>query len=1022
MKTPHKFFRSILLSTTLLIGSTIIGQENTPLIKDSFENITSLKNYETTGESTLSISQKHHQFGDSSLQWKWDGASSFGTSKFSHLKSADSPLKYGQHFANSPTLIFSIYNEIAQDNSIKIAYDEKDVEQVSFELKLNFTGWRTIWVPFYEMQGTAPKKRDAVAYDYFSVSTVNGESKGTIYFDDIVFSQFQDDRHSYPDVHVPFIKRDIPKGKDHWMPLLRDLKRVQEVKTTVITPTEQRDLKTIEQKIDANFYVKPKKKEDYLAKATKAYNSLHLEVKETVLGLPLTFKISQVYFDKKDPNRKKTMPIQVLGGVLKKLATYHQQSNSATEKKAIAALFVNASNYFLDQGWQQGASGGTRHHIGYNVRKLTDAFYMMKNPLKEAGLLEEIGGSLRWIFNLGKILGNEKEFHANIDYLNTQSYYHLMLIFMSDNDAQKVALLKAYSNYMSITLAQDTAIGVFKVDGTSWHHGGHYPAYGLGAFNSVTPVIYTLSGTTFSISEAGHKNFKKAFLTTRLYSNSLDFGFGLAGRHPLEDNSFVSLKDNYLDMAMSGNPKGTEKIDKDVAAAYLRLWGKKDKKNSRLFHDKNKIDAEVLMGYDVLPYAATAIHRRGNWAAFIKGYSKYVWASEIYVDENRYGRYPSNGSIQLNSDKGSIKSGFKQEGWDWNRYPATTVINLPLKELEPNTPLIMFRSEESFAGAVTLNNNGVFGMILNESKGSNADGAQRSIGYAGKLKAYKSVFSFDDKLICIGTGITSIDKEHPVQTNLFQNYLVNPSMKIASSADKNITALPYNANLDTRRNWIIDAYNNGYHILSDSDIQIKRAAQESYHNKYSIKTGRMNRKGKGATITHGDFASSWIDHGMAPKGASYQYVIYPGLKKNAAKSFKKMIKRDHSYKILRADNDAHIVLDKNTNTTGYSIFKVGADFEDSILKNVSEPSLLMIQKSKKSICISAVQPDLNLLAVKDKTLRGYSHPVSLTITLKGSWKLKDAVTNVSTKQDGNNTIIRLKCQHGFSTIMNLVKL
>ncbi len=1021
MKNTPNFIRLILLCTFLFIGCANIAQQSTPVIKDSFENTASLNNYEIKGESTLRISQKHHQFGTSSLQWKWDGKSSFGTSNFTHLKSKDSPLKYGQHFANSPTLILSIYNEIAQDNSIKISYDEKSVEQVWFELKLNFTGWRTIWVPFYEMQGNAPKKTASVAYDYFRVSTVNGTSKGKLYFDDIIFSQFQDDRHAYPDMMVPFIKRDIPKGKDHWMPLLRDLKRVQHIKTTKITPIEKSDLSTIEQKLDAHFFVKPKKNIDLLAKATHAYNSLHLDVQETVLGLPLTFKLNQVYFPKNDPNRKNNIPIQQLGAVLKNIATCYQQNNSTIEKKAIATMFVNASKYYLDQGWQQGSSGGTRHHIGYNMRKLTDAFYMMKTPLKEAGLLNEVGSSLQWIFNLGKILGNEKEFHANIDYFNTQSYYHLMLIFMSDNGAKKSALLKAYSNYMSITLAQDNGIGVFKVDGTSWHHGGHYPAYGLGAFNSVTPVIFTLAGTAYSISEAGHKNFKKAFLTTRLYSNLLDYGFGLAGRHPLEDNSFKSLKDNYLDMIFSGTPSGTEKIDTEVAAAYLRLWGGKDKKNSRLFHEKYNIDPEILIGYDVLPYAATAIHRRKNWAAFIKGYSKYVWASEIYVDENRYGRYPSNGSIQINNNKGSIKSGFKQEGWDWNRYPGTTVIDLPWSDLEPNTPLLMFRSEETFAGAAHLDNNGVFGMILNESKGSNADGPEKNIGFPGKLKAYKSVFSFGDKLICIGTGITSIDMEHPVQTNLFQNYIPKTTMPIASSKKQNITEFPYHNSISGSGTWLIDAYNNGYHILSDSHIHLKRASQDSYHNKYSLKSGKMNKKGRGAKATKGNFASSWIDHGNAPKNASYQYVIYPGLNTPAKEHFSEMVLKDRSFKILRADNTAHIVLDKSTKTTGYCIFNAEKNLDDSIVKNVSAPSILMIKKHGKNIEISAVQPDLNFLNVKDKTLRGYSQPVTLDITIKGIWNLKSPNKNSILNHTNNETIIHLICQHGFSNSINLIK-
>ena len=1020
MKTRHQFFSALILVTSLFLGCTATSQDNTPPIKDSFENIASLNNYETKGESTLSISQKHHQFGTSSLQWEWDGESSFGTSKFTHLKSEDSPLKYGQHFANSPEVIFSIYNEIAQDNSIKIAYEEKGIEQVSFELKLNFTGWRTVWVPFYEMQGTPPKKTAAVAYDYFRVSTVNGSSKGKVFFDDIVFSQFQDDRHSYPDMHVPFIKRDIPIGKDHWMPLMRDLTRVKSIKTTPVSAQEKRDLDKIEAIIDANFLKKSKKNERFLTRATAEYNKLHLEVKETVIGYPLTFKSSQVYFPKNDINRTKELPIQKLGGILKTMATYHNQSSDVKEKAAIATLFVNASNYYLDQGWQEGSSGGTRHHIGYNMRKLTDAFYMMKTPLQEAGILNEIGNSLQWIFNLGKVLGNDDEFHANIDYFNTQSYYHLMLIFMREDTAKKSALLKAYSNYMSITLAQDKGKGVFKVDGTSWHHGGHYPAYGLGAFNSVPPVIFTLAGTEYSISEAGHKNFKKAFMTTRLYSHLTDFGFGLAGRHPLYDNTIKGLKDDFLSMALAGNPAGTEKIDSEVAAAYLRMWGKKDKKHTALFTEKYNIAKEQLKGYDVLPYAATAIHRRGNWAAFIKGYSKYVWASEIYVDENRYGRYPSNGSIQINNSKGNIKSGFKQEGWDWNRFPGTTAITLPWSDLEPNTPLLMFRSEETFAGAVSLNNNGVFGMILNESKGSNADGPERNIGFPGKLKAHKSVFSFGNKLICIGTGITSIDTEHPVQTNLFQNYIPNTNMAIGSSNQANITAFPYENTSTGSGTWLIDAYNNGYHILSNNRVAIKRATQDSYHNKYSLKTGRMNKKGKGAKATKGNFASSWIDHGNAPKNASYQYVIYPGLKDTSKKNFGIKAQKDTSFEIIRADNQVHIVADKKTKTTGYVFFELGPDLKKSVIKNVSKPALLMVQQSKKKMTISAVQPDLNFMDTKDKTMRGFSYPVSLTIVLKGAWISTDT-TIKAVHTENNQTTITLECRHGFSNIINLTK-
>ena len=337
-----------------------------------------------------------------------------------------------------------------------------------------------------------------------------------------------------------------------------------------------------------------------------------------------------------------------------------------------------STKYYLDQGWQEGASGGTRYHIGYNVRELTEGFFMMRKTLQEEALLNDVGSSLHWLFNIGMVLGDENQFHVNIDYLNTQAYYHLMLLFMVDDNNKQAAILNAYSNYIGSTLAQQNQEWGFKIDGTAWHHNGHYPAYGMGTFRNVPRIIQTVSSTSFRISEAGHQNFKNAFLATLSYSQKLDYGFGNAGRHPLEDNSIKSLKRQYLQMAYSGNPEGNEEIDKEVAAAYLRLWGKSDRLNSDTFTKLHNIQEEKLTGYKTFPYATTAVHRNNKWAAIIKGYSKYVWSSEIYVASNRYGGYPANGTIQLLKEKGEVASGFKQNGWDWNRYPGATVIHLPL--------------------------------------------------------------------------------------------------------------------------------------------------------------------------------------------------------------------------------------------------------------------------------------------------------------------------------------------------------
>ena len=998
----------------VFISHVFLAQSQYQPAIESFEKDASLKFYNPSKGSKLSSSKQHHKFGRQSLKWTWTEPGSFNTKNFRTLSLQESPLKYGDHFPASPTLSISIYNELSQNEKIKIAAKNSSNEEVYFEIGLNFTGWRTIWVPYYEMNGAAPNKEEEVHLIDFSISTK--AAKGTLYFDDIVFSQYQDDRHSYPDRIVPFIKSDKEPGSDHWMPLISYMDFINNIDQKKINPVQKEDLNIIEKKLDNSIGTFNKRKVDH-QKIKASFDKLQLiENNTTVTGPPMNFKQEQIYFNAKQQGAYQSNEINDLGKLIKNIGQAFY-SSTGNDKKELEKMFLMATNYYLDQGWQEGASGGTRHHIGYNVRELAEGFFMMRKTLEKAGLLNDVGGSLHWLFNLGMVLDDETKFHVNIDYLNTQAYYHLLLIFMVDKTDKQATILNAYSNYIGITLGQQDQEWGFKIDGTSWHHNGHYPAYGMGAFRNVPRIIQTLSGTNFRVSEKGHANFKNAFLTTREYSQKFDYGFGNAGRHPLDKNNIKSLKTPYLQMAYSGNPEGTEKIDKEVASAYLRLWGKSDALNRETFTKLNNIQEENLSGYKSLPYAATAIHRRDDWAAIIKGYSKYVWSSEIYVGSNRYGRYPSNGTIQLLNDKGEAKSGFKQNGWDWNRYPGSTIIYLPFSDLEPNTPLLMYRSCETFAGSLEQNGNGVFGMILNESKGSNADGNEVNVGFPGKLKAKKSIFSFGEKLICIGTNISSVDSKNPTQTNLFQTALNKSNNPTYTQKGGSISKSSYENNCGK---FVIDPYGNGYYILSKSEVLTARKEQNSYHNKFSIKTGKMDPKGKGQKETSGKFASAWIDHGTSPSNASYQYVIYPFMEKEGFKKFGKKAKKDNSYKILQADENAHIVKDISTNTNAYVIFNASKVIEHGVLSKVSEPAIVMSKKhSKSSYEVAIVQPDLNFEEVKSNRYINNSRPINLQLTFKGLWTIKNNSDIKKVSIINGNTRVEMIFQHGFKSTLNL---
>ncbi|AWW28795.1 hypothetical protein DN752_00855 [Echinicola strongylocentroti] len=1012
-------------SLVLLVLFTLLGgiahtmaQEKKPYVT-SFESSGILGRYEVSGDSYIRLSSDHQRFGNTSLRWEWDSTNSFiETSHLSLLGPDPTKKEFTKLFPASPTFNLSIYSESPQSGTIKVAFYRDRKEVYWFTIPVNFYGWRTIRVPFYEMQGDVPSKTEAVDFDRLRLTGT--ASEGCLFVDDIVFSQYQDDRHQYPDQIVPFLKKDQDHSIDHWMPLIYNWELLQNMEINPVTKAQKEDMRLVKMRLDSMLLSGMEQRG--MAEVVEAFGSLGItEDKGTVKGPPLTFNLQEVYYDSLQQGPMVHNKIRDFGVIIKNMAATYFAVPDDKDQQSIKEKFILAARYYLDQGWQKGSSGGTRHHIGYQTRELTEAFYLMSEPLAEAGLLTEVGNSIKWLGNFGMILDDEEAFNVNIDYLNTQSFNHLASVFLTEGENKKGTLLTAFSNYLSVILAQEDKEWGFKADGTTWHHSGHYPAYGMGAFYEVPKLFYCLSGTTFNIKETGHYNFRRALLTTTRYSHTYDWGFGNAGRHPFGQNSISGLKDAFYLMALSGSPSGDQNVDPAVAGDFLYLWGKEDPGKAQEFRALG-IQKSNLPSYKSLPYGATAIHRNGDWAAIIKGYSKYVWSSEIYPASNRYGRYPANGSVQLLSSGGQEASGVVEAGWDWNRFPGTTVLPMPFEELETEMALLMFLSEETFAGATQLEGNGVFGMVLNAGVGKNADGLaeDRTVELPGNLKAKKSVFSFGNKLICIGTGISSDDLMHPVQTNLFQSELRPQHQTITTAAQGTVKGFP-NSGVTTK--WIIDNYGNGYYLLDSSNVIFSMAKQDSYHNKYSVNTGNMHPLGDGNKTTQGNFATAWIDHGKVPKAESYQYVIYPFMEHKKVQGFGR--KAPNDFDILKADEYAHIVEDHTSSTRAYVIFDATKFTGDSLISAISAPSLVMVKKAQGgTLKISAVNPDLNFPdnPKKKNGFDNYSKPVTLTISLEGKWKvIGDGVMRSEISGSENTTSVQLECVDGIPCYLELSK-
>ena len=68
----------------------------------------------------------------------------------------------------------------------------------------------------------------------------------------------------------------------------------------------------------------------------------------------------------------------------------------------------------------------------------------------------------------------------------------------------------------------------------------------------------------------------------------------------------------------------------------------------------------------------------------------------------------------------------------------------------------MARSKENFSGSTSLDGkNGMFAMKLMERDYEN---------FTPDFVARKSVFCFDNRMVCLGTGITNSNTEYPTET------------------------------------------------------------------------------------------------------------------------------------------------------------------------------------------------------------------------------------------------------------------
>ncbi|MCE1155431.1 MAG: hypothetical protein LWW91_04805 [Bacteroidales bacterium] len=879
--------------------------------------------------SSLAVVTAPYKEGSASLRWSWTAPSAL----VCDYTVAHSNFRDG--------VIFWVYNERPAGSPLRIEYrDAAGQVQYQFEFGLNYTGWRICRIGSKYMKG--PKKvRTGLKMHLLSPATV---PSGRLFIDRFSFVVDVNYQNA-PDAQQPDNTEE--QYITHWNSLWKwesELTYATSVPAS-LTTVQRNQLATIAANLSG--LLPASANSSLINAATSLFaNSSFAVVDGFLTGKPLVVKPDKTA----DDHSLAELGTMMMGFAQDALYT----KNPAAEEK-----FLLLWRYALDQGFARGSAMGNNHHYGYETRSIFAASYLMRDVLARAGVLQQVADALGFWSGLPESRSSLATGRDGVvDSWNTLLLGRLMAALMIPAETESYRAVRALIDWTSSSLLPTPGnMGGLKPDGAVFHHAGHYPAYAIGGFEGLTSFLMAVRNSGLSIEEPAKASLAKALTAMKQYTHTYDWTIGLSGRHPHAG----AMTAEVLERA--------------------QLLG--------LITDTNP------QGFFVMNHAALGVYRTGSALVTLKGYNSDVWGSEIYTADNRYGRYQSHGAVEILNAGDPVSraaSRFAENGWDWNKLPGTTAVQLPLSLLEsPQTSTLMARSPERFAGASSLLGQfGVFGMKLHEQNDIN------NTNYTSDFKARKSVFATGKRLICLGTGIQTARAHYPVETTLFQQVILSPSDRVS-----------LNGSFTSAEGFLHDAVASGVVVVSDmtgnqyrvaggNRLVVEGKLQHSRHNKTKAENS-------------GNFLSARIHHGIAPAQGSYEYMVM--LKPTPVES--RRWTTAPAYRVVRADNIAHAVFDSVSDVTAWVCFDE-VTVADGLLRKADAETLLMYRPVADRIVMSVTDPALHLPEKTKNSEPTYvpGTAVFKTIELRGNWELPVADDRVAVEHLSAATRLTVKCRLG----------
>ncbi len=963
---------------------------------------------------SLSVSPWHYKIGDASLQWDWTAGEELV------IDSGIGDVTRRGGFENVNRACFSVWLYMQEPIADELLFEFREGEEVTgyFRFPLNFTGWRQARLHYRHPRDHFPYGRPTAEVDNIRVAAPETTEQGTVFFDFIMYNTL---------IHYRY--RLDPEKEAQWR-----------------RPEPDKEMFPGPERVTGEHLAGIKKLlggEESPGIADARVNTLLEQVGQLGItrdehgirgpgigsnpywsaGGDFGIKTIRPWLTEHGPDGPEMQSSGPVVGMASQIAAAYRNSNDEKQRRRLAEAFILIAEYLQDQGFHAG-SGFKEAWGGWAETTLS-----MRDVLEEESRLQPHLDYLLYAFDADRLFPDPDE-HILI---NMDLYFYsvpnlLRLCLLQAEETEQVRWLNAYKFYVERSMLQPGS--ALKIDGSAYHHFGHYHAYAQSTAFLALPVIFEkLSDTPWRLSGAAHERLRRAILAQRIYANKRDIPLALSGRSPFATqrthHGCIASRTlpSWARMARLGTPDGKHEIDAEMAAAYLRLAP--DAAGEEPWRSLGIEPEAHPTGTFVMPYAALLCHRRDDWMASVKGQSKYVWGSECYQPRNRYGYFMGLGHLEILAGGTPVNAEASGrplfgEGWDWARFEGTTVPQLPLEEIARCWRSDLAWSPETFAGGLShRGRQGVFAMILNQPMT-----AQRN------LTGEKSWFFIEDQIIALGSGISCDEPQYPTQTTLCQKTLSTNEHGAFLPTPVNgmeFSAFPEERRLDdSNANWFIDFQQTGYYLPAGQDATIARQAQTS-------------RDLHDSMDTKGNFLTAWIDHGTSPTNAGYEYM----LKIRATQGEMQQIAETPPYRVVRRDREAHIIWHPATRTWGCAFFVPQTIDESHIaggntlpVKAVDRPSLVMAEMTRDgNMRLSVADPDLNIEGRILWREEGANKPQLLRLTLHGKWRLLEAAGTINAWQlpeapgdvrivsaDDEETVLEIICRHGASYDISLTRL